>query len=222
MLSVQSSINNVHFGEGLRRHISAEERQRLVEQYELQQERDEFLRQRAELEAMAQDDNAPSAMKKIAKAGALLTAGAAVGLTAGGGTKILISKAKAFKNSNFMKTAKEYATSFKKACIDSMKAIKKNFKKSDIYKKPANYLDKKYNKFAESKFGEPVVKFVITVKNMVKAGFEQVKKGKDYVMKKIKSVKPETYENATVGTVGVSSGACAAVNSLKEKQEAGE
>lgn len=216
MLSIQSSINSVQFGNQACGLMSPEDRQRL------QSEREEFLRQRAEFEAMSQDSFAPDAMKKIAKAGAILTAGAAVGLTAGGGTKILINKAKAFKNSDFMKHTKEYAKSFTKAYKDSMKAIKKNFKKSDVYKKPANYLDNKFEAFSKSKFGEPVVKFVKTIGNMIKAGFKQIKNGKDFVTSKIKSVKSETYENIAVGTVGVSSGACAAINSLKENQEAGE
>ena len=222
MLSIQSTVNSVPFGDRVRRAMTPEERQRLIEQQELQMERAEFLRQRAELEALAEDNNAPNAMKKMAKVGALLTAGAAVGLTAGGGTKILINKAKAFKNSDFMKSAKSYFKSFKKAYTDSMKAIKKNFKKSDVYQKPANYMNGKYDKFAKSKIGEPVIKFVQTIKNAVKSGFDKVKEGKNWMMTKLKSVKSETYENAAVGTVGVSSGTCAAVNALKEKQEAGE
>lgn len=222
MLSVQSSINQTSFGQAHRRALTPEERQMIAEQQEMLRERNEILRQKFELEAMANDNSTPSAMKKIAKAGALLTAGAAVGLTAGGGTKILINKAKAFKNSDFVKKFGEYYSSFKNFASESLKSIKDNFKKSDIYKKPADSIKAKYDKFAENKYGKKIVDFCATVKNMVEAGLQKVKEGKDFIMRKLKAVKSETYENAAVGTVGTSSGICAAVNSLKNGSEAGE
>lgn len=222
MLSVQQSINQTSFGQSVqRRALTPEERQMIAEQQEMQRERNEILRQQYEFEMMANDKNSPDAMKKLAKAGAILTAGAAVGLTAGGGAKITISKLRQFNKSNFMKKAREYGSSFKQFISESWKSIKAHFKKSDVYKKPAEYAEKKYNKFAEKDFGKKVIKFFGTIKNMAKAGFDKIKEGKNYVVNKIKSVKADTYENATAATVGGSSAICASVNSMK-KQEAGE
>ncbi|MBQ3818916.1 hypothetical protein II810_00560, partial [bacterium] len=95
-------------------------------------------------------------------------------------------------------------------------------KKTKIYKKPAKFMNDKYAKFKTSKFGEPIVKFVEKVGDWIKAGIQKVKDCKKWILDKIHSVKQEKYESAAVGTVGASSGACAAFNSVKEGQEAGE
>ena len=212
MLTVQSRINQSSFGE---RRMSREE-------IEARRQRAEILRQKEELEALAHDSDAPSFTKKAFNVGAVALGGVAVGLTAGCGTRILIDKGKAFKNSEFMKGVDKYAKSFKTFIKDSYKSVKANFKKTDIYKKSSKFTNEKYTKFKTSKFGEPIVKFVKKVRDLFKQGIEKLKECKKWVCDKIHSVKQEKYESAAVGTVGASSGACAAFNSVKEGQEAGE
>ena len=214
MLSIQPKMNQTAFGH-VRHNVFAE-------QDDYQQQRAEFIRQKREFDELANDEQTPNAMKKLFGAGSLLLGGVAVGLTAGCGTKILIEKAQAFKSSNFMKKAGEYGAAFKDFVNKSFETIKAQFKKSDLYKKPKNYLEPKYNKFAESNFGKPIVKFVKTVKNMIKAGYAEIKKGFDFIKNKIKGVKSETYEKAAVGTVGTASGACSILNGIKARSEAGE
>ena len=213
MLTVQSRMNQPAFGE--RRRMSREE-------IEARAQRAEILRQKQEFEELANDSQTPNFTKKAFNVGAMALGGVAVGLTAGCGTRILIDKGKAFKNSEFMKGAKKYKDSFKEFASKSWKNIKENFKESKIYRKPAAAVKWKYHKFKTSKFGEPIVNFTKKVAGYINTGIQAVKEAKNWIVGKFKSVKPETYEKAAVGTVGTASGACAVGNQIKENQEAGE
>ena len=213
MLTVQSRMNQTAFGE--HRRMSREE-------IEARQQRAEILRQKMELEELANDSQVPSFTKKAFNAGAMALGGVAVGLTAGCGTRILIDKSKAFKNSEFMKNAQKYGKEFKDFASKSWKNFKENFKESKVYRKPAAAVKWKYHKFKTSKFGEPIVNFTKKVAGYINTGIQAVKDAKNWLVGKFKSIKTETYEKAAVGTVGTASGACAIGNQIKENQEAGE
>ena len=66
------------------------------------------------------------------------------------------------------------------------------------------------------------MKFFKNVAKGVKKVYNTVKKGVKHVFDKIKGVKKETWEKATVNTVGVSGGIASGVTAIKEKSEVEE
>ena len=88
-----------------------------------------------------------------------------------------------------------------------------------MYKKPANSINRKYDKFAKTRIGTPVAKFIDGFKDGIKTIYKDVRKGLKHLWGKIKGVKKETYEKAVVNTVGTSGGIASGVTALKETQE---
>ena len=187
-------------------------------QEDVEARRQELIAQKMELEELAKET--PGFTKKALNAGALLLGGGAVAISAGYGTKLMIDGAKKFAKTSFAKNSKNYMGSIKKFVFDSYKSVKTKFLESDVYKKPASFVSKYYKKFAATKVGKYSIKAFDFAEKYAKKGYSYVKGAFNKVADKAKAVKASTYEKAAINTVGVSSGTCAVVNQIKEKQEA--
>lgn len=161
----------------------------------------------------------PKPAKKILQGGAIITTGLLGGMATGWGTKKSIQAfsklAKSTPVKNFVHYVKDTGIFIKKA----FSTVKKQFFESNVYKKPANSINRKYDKFAKTRIGTPVAKFIDGFKDGIKTIYKDVRKGLKHLWGKIKGVKKETYEKAVVNTVGTSGGIASGVTALKETQE---
>ena len=116
-----------------------------------------------------------------------------------------------------MQGLKKQAVNTNKFIKEAAKTVKTEFLKSDAYKTPKA----KLNKFATTKVGKPITKFFKAIGTGISTVYGKIKTGTNYIITKIKGVKKETYEKATVNTVGASGGIASGVTALKEKEEKG-
>lgn len=180
--------------------------------------------QKANFEELAEDKefNLPKPIKKIIKGGAILTTGLLGGMATGWGTKKSLQGLSKLKKTAPMKSIGKYLKAGKKFIANLAKTTKAKFIDSDLYKMPAKGLKKLDQKIMKSKIGAPILKFFKSIGKGIKKAYNTVKKGIKFVYNKIKGVKKQTWEKATVNTVGVSGGIASGVTALKEKSEAGE
>lgn len=224
MLSVQSGMNyGLTFGASRRRT----ERQLTPEELEAKkymQARKELLEQKEDLQELADNDEfkLPEPAKKIIKGGAVVTTGLLGGMATGWGAKKSIAAFSKIAKSAPVQSMKKHMKATKDFIVGSFKTIKTEFKKSEAYTMPANAVKKQYKKFSETKIGAPIVKFFKTVKTGLSNIKQKIADGFTAIRNKIKGIKKEKVENATVNFVGASGGVAAGVTALKEKDEAGE
>ena len=127
---------------------------------------------------------------------------------------------KAFKKlgqTKAMQGLKEQAKATTEFISKTAKNVKADFVKSKAYTTPKAKLDK----FAQTKFGKPIVKFFKAIGNGISFVYNKIKAGVNYVKGKIKSVKAETYEKVAVNTTAASGGIASGVTAIKEQSEKG-
>lgn len=181
----------------------------------------ELEEQREELEELADNKEykLPKPVNTALKGGAVVTTGLLGGMASGWGTKKSLAGLKKLVNTDAVKSVRVHAKETKKFVFDNAKLLKANFIKSKVYTMPANSIKKAYAKFSKTKIGEPLVKFFNKIGNGIKAGYTKVKNGIKHLWNKIRGVKNETWEKATVNTVGVSGGVASGVTALKEQDK---
>lgn len=182
---------------------------------DLEQQRDEF-----EEIADSKEFKLPKTAQKFIKGGAIVTTGLLGGMATGWGAKKSIQGFQKLAKTSPVQKCKKYIIKSKDFVVDLFKTIKTKFINSDIYQMPAKAIKKQYRKFANSKFGKPIVNFFGKIGKGVKKVYTAIKKGINYVIGKIKGVKPETYKKGLINTVGVSGGIASGVTTLQEKDEA--
>lgn len=224
MLSVQSGMNyGPAFGASRRRT----ERQLTPEELEARkysENRRELLEQKEELEDLAEskDFKLPEPAKKVIKGGAVVTTGLLGGMATGWGWKKSLGAFSKIAKSAPVLSMKKHIKATKTFIADAFKTVKTKFKKSEAYTMPANAINKQYRKFADTKFGAPIVKFFKSIKKGVKTVFDKISGGVKKVWNKIRGVKKETVEKASTNFVGASGGVAAGVTALKKEDESGE
>ena len=217
MLTVQPIMKNTYFT----RRMTPEE---IREQMEYEQELADLKDQKREIESLADNEDIkfPKIAKKAIEGTAIVATGAVGTVATGYGAKTGIRLWKKMVKTPTMISIKKYFKSMGKFIKDIFKAVKTKFFESDIYKMPANSIKKGYNKFGQTKFGKPIVKFLNKSGNKTKTAYKDLAEGIADTRTKIKNVKPETYEKAIVNTVDISGGAASAITAVKEKSEAEE
>ena len=181
---------------------------------ELEEQRDEF-------ENMAKDKDLhlPKPAQKLIKGGAIVTGGILGGMATGWGAKKSIQGFKALNKAKaVVKIKKDFSSAYNTAKKEAHTLWEK-FTKTKVYTTPKEKFNKWGAKFAETKVGKPIVKGLKATKEFLGTVNQKIKKGIDWVLGKIKSVKKETYEKATVNTVGASGGIASGVTALKEQSE---
>lgn len=215
MLSLQPKIN---YGTSFtaRRELTPEEKE-ARKYYNAKRELEE---QREQLEELK--DNSEIKMPKVAKdmikGGAVVTTGLLGGMATGWGAKKSIQAFSKINKSEAMQGIKKHIKATNKFIKDSAKTISSKFKESDAYKMPLN----KIKKLETTKVGGPIIRFFKAIGNGIKKVYTTVKKGFEYILGKIRSVKKETYEKAAVNFTGASGGVAAGVTTLKEQDEKGK
>lgn len=189
-----------------------------IEEREYLSARKELEDQQYELLNLAQDKEIkmPKIAKQALKGGAILTTGLIGGMATGFGTKKTIQLLSKINKSSAVEHLKKQIKATTAFIKKAGKTIKTEFKASDAYKMPA----KTINKFSQTKIGKPVVSFFKAVGNGVSTVYNAVKAGVNKVVNKLKSIKKETYEKATVNFMGASGGVASGVTAIKEKEEA--
>ena len=84
---------------------------------------------------------------------------------------------------------------------------------------PANYMKKQKEKFASTRIGKPIVNFFSRVNKGLKEFRKDLSSGFKKLYNNIRGVKKETWEKATVNTVGVSTGIATGAETLKKQKE---
>ena len=163
--------------------------------------------------------NLPKPAKKILEGGAVVTTGLLGGMATGWGAKKSIQGFSKLAKSAPVKSFKHYIKDTRNFIKNSSVTVKKQFLESNVYKKPANAIKTQYNKFAKTKIGSPVTKFLENLKDGIATIYKDIRTGLKHLWKKIKGVKKESYEKAVVNTVGASGGIASGVTALKETQE---
>ena len=178
---------------------------------------DEILEQRDEVTKLAgnKDFPMPDAAKKALKGGAVITTGVLGGMAAGWGTGKTIKGFKKIYSTEYMKGVRAQLKAFNKFAKETAKTTKLNFISSEAYKLHKARLEKAHN----SKFWGPVLKFFGKIGKGIKFAFVKTKNGINHVINKIKGVKKETWEKATVNTVGVSGGIASGVEAARKSSE---
>ncbi len=180
---------------------------------ELEEQKEDF-----ENLSNSKDFNTPKPVKTFLKGGAILTTGLLGGMATGWGTKKSIQAFAKLGKTNTMQSIKKQLINTQEFLSKATKAVKEEFLKSDAYKKPVE----KINKWEKGKVMGPVIKFFKAIGKGISTGYNKVKDGVKFVYKKLSSIKKETYEKATVNTVGVSGGIASGVTALKEQDEKGK
>ena len=220
MLNIQPA--NITFGQ--RRRLTPEEIQAIKEEREYQRNYDELYEQREDFIDLANDSEfkVPKSAKKVLEGGAIITTGLLGGMATGWGTKKSIDGFAKLSKTQAVKNAKDYFSEVGKFAKKSSKSIKKEFVESDVYKIPAKFIKKNYDKFAATKFGKPISKFLSNLKEGINNLLIDINKGFKYIYKKITGIDKKKAEKVTINTVGVSGGIASGATAIKEKQEAGE
>lgn len=181
---------------------------------ELEEQRDEF-------ENMAKDKDLhlPKTAQKLIKGGAIVTGGILGGMATGWGAKKSIQGFKALNKAKAVVKIKKDFSSAYNTVKNEAHTLWEKFTKTKVYTTPKEKFNKWGAKFAETKVGKPIVKGLKATKEFLGTVNQKIKKGIDWVLGKIKNVKKETYEKATVNTVGASGGIASGVTALKEQSE---
>lgn len=217
MLTIQPKISNnsTTFGRNKDRRLSPEELEEKNYQTarrEIEEQQDDFL----EL-AENKDLHLPKTAKKVIAGGAIVTTGLLGGMATGWGAKQSIKAFKKLGQTKAMQGLKEQAKATTEFISKTAKNVKADFVKSKAYTTPKA----KFDKFAQTKFGKPIVKFFKAIGNGISFVYNKIKAGVNYVKGKIKSVKAETYEKAAVNTTAASGGIASGVTAIKEQSEKG-
>jgi hypothetical protein len=138
-------------------------------------------------------------------------------MATGWGTKKSIAGLEKLSKTPAMQSVKAEAIKLRKSTIDTSKSLKTKFKESNMYTRVSTSTKNSWEKFGEKKIGKPIVKFFNAIGSGIKTIYTKVLNGIKYILGKIKSVKKETWEKATVNTVGTSGGIAAGVTAIKEK-----
>lgn len=219
MLSVQPKISNnniTSFGRRDRERKltpdEIEERKYRAARREIEEQQEDFI----EL-SENNEFNLPKPVKTVIKGGAVVTTGLLGGMATGWGAKQSIKAFQKLGKTEVMQGLKKQAVNTNKFIKEAAKTVKTEFLKSDAYKTPKAKLDK----FATTKVGKPITKFFKAIGTGISTVYGKIKTGTNYIITKIKGVKKETYEKATVNTVGASGGIASGVTALKEQDEKG-
>lgn len=157
--------------------------------------------------------------KKIFEGGAVITTGLLGGMATGWGTKKSIQGISNIAKSAPMQSFVRYMKDTRQFMKKALSNVKKEFLTSNVYKKPANAMKNQYDKFAKTKIGKPVTKFLEATKDGLETICIDIRIGLKSLWRKIKGVKKETYEKVVINTIGTSGGIAAGVTTLKENQE---
>lgn len=181
--------------------------------------RDELEDQRDELEELAENKEfkLPKPINKALNAGAVVTTGLLGGMATGWGTKKSLAGLSKLGKTRAIQGLKKQTLDYKFKTVKTAQNLKTKFLESKFYTKISNSITNGWNKFGEKKIGKPIVKFFNTIGSGIKTVYEKIATGIKHVWNNIRGVKKETWEKATVNTVGVSGGIAAGVTSLKEK-----
>lgn len=169
--------------------------------------------------AESSDFKMPETAKKVLKGGALVTTGLLGGMAGGWGAKKSIEGFAKLAKTQPVKSTKKHFKAVIDFIKDSAKTIKTKFKESDAYKMPANYFKKQKEKFASTKIGKPIVNFFSKLNKGIKKVSKDISTGLKKLYDKIRGVKKETWEKATVNTVGVSTGVASGAEAYKKQSE---
>ena len=169
--------------------------------------------------AESRDFKVPETAKKVLKGGALVTTGLIGGMAGGWGAKKSIEGFSKLAKTAPVKSVKKHFNAVIEFIKESAKTIKTKFKKSDAYKMPANYMKKQKEKFASTRIGKPIVNFFSRVNKGLKEFRKDLSSGFKKLYNNIRGVKKETWEKATVNTVGVSTGIATGAETLKKQKE---
>ncbi len=221
MLSVQPKLSN-NYGpafEAQRKQpnrLSSEE----LEEKRYKDTRQELIDQREDLKEILDNNEIklPKPAQTMIKGGAVVTTGLLGGMATGWGAKKSIQAMGKIAKSAPMQGLKNQIKATNIFIKDASSTISKKFKASDAYKMPLA----KIKKIETTKVGGPIIKFMKAVGNGIKSVYNGIKKGIQFILNKIKGVKKETYEKATVNFVGASGGVASGVTALKEQDEAGD
>ena len=221
MLSVQPKLSNNYgpaFGAQKKqsRKLTPEE----LEEKKYNETRQELLEQKEDLDDMLDNDEfkLPKPVQIMIKVGTIIATVLLSGMATGWGTKKSIQAMSKISESAPVQSLKKHIKATNSFIIASARTVKTKFKASEAYTMPANAL----KKFSKTKIGSPIAKFFKAIGKGIKNIFTTIKKGFNHIMDKIKGVKKETYEKATVNFVGASGGVASGVTTLKEQDEAGD
>lgn len=219
MLSVQPKFSNnfqpaFNARDKKKRELTPEE----IEEKKYNETRQELLEQKEDLKEILDNDEykLPKLVQIMIKVFTIVTAVLLSGMATGWGAKKSFQATSKIGKSAPVQSLKKHIKATNTFIIDSAKTIKTKFKASDAYKMPA----KAWNNFAKTTIGAPITKTVEAVATGIKKVAGTVKKGFNYIIDRIKSVKKETYEKATVNFVGASGGVASGITALKEQDEA--
>lgn len=221
MLTVQPKILNNYYPA-----FKASEKQEIIDLIDMDEDMYESAKgdledQRDSFNELAENSEfkLPASAKKILKGGAIVTTGLLGGMATGWGAKKSIEGFSKLAKTAPVKSTKRHFSAVIDFIKDSAKTIKTKFKESDAYKMPANYFKKQKDKFASTKIGRPIVNFFSSLKKGIKKINKEISTGLKKFYDKIRGVKKETWEKATVNTVGVSGGIASGATALKEQSE---
>jgi len=221
MLTVQPKILNNYYPA-----FKASEKQEIIDLADMDEDTyestmDDLEDQRDSFNELAEsrDFKVPETAKKVLKGGALLTTGLIGGMAGGWGAKKSIEGFSKLAKTAPVKSMKKHFNAVIEFIKESAKTIKTKFKDSDAYKMPANYMKKQKDKFASTKIGKPIVNFFSSLKKGIKKISKDISTGLKKFYDKIRGVKKETWEKATVNTVGVSTGIATGAETLKKQKE---
>ena len=219
MLMIQPKISN-NYGPSFRADNSDLDQ----EEIEYNKTRNELLNQKKEFEDMLDsgDFKMLKPAEKFVKGGAIITTGLLGGMAGGwGARKTIQGCAKLYKSAPATSLKKQIKSGFSTIKRVSSK-IKQAIVESNPYQVCVDAFKKQYNKFAENKIGKKIVNAINYVSEKVKVAYTFLKGCTNKIVGKFKNIPNEKYENATVNTIGVSSGLAASAQSIKDKSEAGE
>ena len=191
------------------------------EEIEYKRQYQEILEQQDEFEEMAEQQKFKPA-KALLTGGAVIAAGTAGALTGGFGAKKTIEGLGKLLETKPMLSFKKHLNATKEFIIDTFKTIKEKFVNSDVYKMPANFINKQLEKFEGTKLGKPIMETCGKVKKFIGKIYKNVKEFAGKIWDKIRGVKSETWKSGTTNVVGASSGIASGVIALKEREEASE
>lgn len=181
--------------------------------------REDLKSQKQDLEDLINNTEAkfPKFVKKLMKAGVIITTALLGGMATGWGAGKSITGLQELSKKAPVQSAKNSMKSSFKYIGEKLTTAKTWLKGSNLYKKAA---EKTSKFFTQNKFGKKLASIYkkLTDNKVVNS----IKKGFKSLIDKIKGVKGETYKKATVNTIGVSGGIASGVNAVKEKSEAGE
>lgn len=160
----------------------------------------------------------PKFIKKLMKAGVILTTALLGGMATGWGAGKSIKGIQELSKKVPVQNAKNSIKSGFKFIGRQFVAAKKWLQNTGLYKKIAAKTTKF---FTENKFGKKLVSIYKKLTN--NKVINPVKDNFKSLTKKVKEIKGETYKKATVNTVGISGGIASGANAIKEDQKrAGE